>query len=341
MDRQRGSLLIELSVVLVLLLVLGIGSVSLLKQRAEQQRIENMAVWMLRLQQGVQFFLDTNADALAQTQHPALAGIHDVFEPTASELQQLGFLPASFALSYPISIVLYREGVCPGVRCYVHAVIARPDPFLLKNGAVNQDALSQWQLNTAAKGFVVTAARPQWLSGSDRQIQNTTAIFKTVFAAGTVALTASTDPSLFGFVRQADTRNPHFKTDIDIAGSLRTEADLVSGKHLFFAQPESKGSACTNSEAIAKGSHEFLICRNGIWASFGAVSASLANLGGFYTKSLSRGNCNTGVSPLNQALNPVTKTCDCPKGYTSYPITYTLNDVLYGGHMVTYVCLSF
>lgn len=341
MYRQRGSLLIELSVVLVLVLVLGIGSVSLLKERAEQQRVENMAVWMLRLQQGVQFFLDTNADELAQNQSPNLVGINQIFEPTVTELQQLGFLPSSFSLSYLTSIVLYREGDCPGIRCHVHAVIASHQPFLRENGAVNQDALSQWQLSTAAKGFVVTAARPQWLSGADRQIPNTNAVFETPLEAGTVALTASTDPSLFGFVRQADTRNPHFKTDVDIEGSLRAEADLVSGKHLFFARTESKGSRCNNLDALAKGNNEFLICKNGIWSSFGAVSPSLTNVGGFYTRSVSRGNCNTGVSPLNNALNPVTKSCGCPNGYTPYPITYTLNDVIYGGHMVTYVCLNF
>lgn len=340
MYRQRGSLLIELSVVLILLVVLAMGSVSWLKQRAEQQQVENRAVWMLRLQQGVQFFLDTHADPLAQSQTPAIVGIAQAFEPTVAELKQLGFLPSSFSLSYPISIELYREGSCPGVRCHVHAVIASQSPYLRKNGAVNQDALSQWRLSTAAKGFVVTANRPQWLSGADRQIPNTAALFKTAFAPGTVALAASTDPSLFGFVRQADTRNPYFKTDVDIEGSIRTDADLVSGQHLIFSRTEQKGASCNKVGAIAKGTNEFLICRNGVWASYGAVSPSLAKLGGFYTRSVSRGNCNTGVSPLSQALNPVTRTCGCPTGYSSYPITYTVNDLIYGGHMVTYLCIS-
>lgn len=337
MYRQRGSLLIELSVVLVLLVVVAMGSVAWLKQQAEQQQVENRAVWMLRLQQGVQFFLDTHADALAQSQSPSILGIDQVFEPTVAELKQLGFLPSSFFLSYPISIELYREGNCPGVRCHVHAVIASQSPFLRKNGAVNQDALSQWQLSTDAKGFIVTATRPQWLSGADRQISNTTDLFKAAFAPGTVALTASTDPSLFGFVRQADTRNPYFKTDVDIEGSIRTDADLVSGQHLVFTRAEQKGANCHKVGAIAKGEDEFLTCKDGVWSRFSSVSASL---GGFYTRSVNRGNCNTGVPPLSQALNPLTRTCGCPTGYSSYPITYTANDLIYGGHMVTYVCLS-
>ena len=341
MYKQRGSLLIELSVVLVLMLLLGVGSVSWLVQRAEQQRVENIAVLMLRLQQGVQFFLDTHANTLAQSAVPKITGVSQAFQPSVLELRQLGFLPASFIESDLSFIQLYRDGVCPGVRCYVHAVISHKSPFLLPNGAVDLEALRQWQFSTMAKGLAVSAKHPDWLTGPNRKIPNTTALLKTVLPIGTLALTASTDPSLFGFVRQADTRNPNFKTDVSIQGSVRTDADLISSGHLLFSRVESVGGRCTKNAAIARGVNGFLICQGGVWQAFGAEPLPRGSMGGFYTRSLSQGNCSVGVGPLSNGINPVSNTCGCPAGYKAHPIVYSNNGMHYGGNMVTYACMVF
>lgn len=281
MRRQQGVIIVELLIAIGLLTLIVVGSVHWLKQRGEQLQVEQLAVWMLEAQQGLQHFISEHKQALLDAEHLELTieGVMQASSPTLEELQLLGFLSPSFPLTYAVRIRLYQEGDCPGQRCHVQAIMYSEKPLLTQQGVANQQALAQWRLHTQAYGLAVTALRPDWLVGSQMHVANRGQDLGEVLPPGTVALVASTNKEQFVKVVEKATSDP---TD---TGSIYSDEDLIARRDVLAGRDVSAGrdiqaeryfvlpntsipnSVCVKDGAISRAQDGtgLLLCERGRW----------------------------------------------------------------------------
>ena len=267
MHRQRGSLLIELSVVLLLGLLLAVGSVSWLKQRAEQQKIEQLALWMRSVQTGVQHYLEANAKYLVAHTPEFIVGFNNVWQPTVAELVAAQYLPTQFITSSQVHIGVRLSDCTTEQRCYAEALIVYDQPLLNAKAQPDSEALAHWLRYTQSTGLVVRGQQPQWFSAADRRVANPYAPLTRSFPAGSVALQASTDHSHLSYLRIRDPRNPEFQADVDIAQDLRVGQDLHVSRFLTLPHTEQPDTACSLNGALAR-NHQalgLLLCDTGRW----------------------------------------------------------------------------
>lgn len=326
MPKQQGSLLIELSVVLVVLLLLGTGLSTWLKQTAEQQKIENLAYWMLTVQQGVQRYMDTYAAQLLDHSSPEpVTGSSNVWRPTVAELIQAQFLAPDIQGSDRLAIHINPTGCGPDA-CHIEALVIYDAPLILVKGGVNLEATAQWLTKTQAKGYVVYDHSPQWLTGATRRIPNPPLPSVPALPVGTVALLATTDTVESTYLRLNDRRNPNFQAQVDIGGALRVEQDIHTHGYLFLAPLAQPQAPCSNEGALSRDQSTLFICEEGKWvqASRGTLTEPLLikqffevvlnmalpmplHQGGYYGLSVgARGN------QVCWLANPLTEGCDCP-----------------------------
>lgn len=332
MAKQEGSLLIELALVLMLMLALSTGAATWLKYRAEQQKTENLAHWMLGVQQGVQRYLDTYAThLLQQDSSTAISGFVDEWHPTVAELVAAQFLAADFVYNSQISIYVQPAG-CAIDTCHLDALVVYEVPLITPKGHIDLEATAHWLAHTQGKGYVVYEHRPQWLAGASRRLLNPLAGQTQALAVGTVALLASTDNADALFLKLKDRRNPHFQTDVDSAGSLRAAQDVQAGRYLYLPSLEQAQQSCTQEGAISREQNRLLLCEEGVWILLSSQSIydpaqiklffeEVLNLGpsflplaqgGYYGKS--KDTVRTMACWLS---NPLTQACSCPAGFTN------------------------
>lgn len=351
MPKQQGSLLIELSVVLVVLLILGMGLSTWLKQTAEQQKVENLAYWMLTVQQGVQRYLDTYAGQLLNSSSPEpVTGSSNVWRPTVAELIQAQFLAPDIQSSDRLTILIKPAGCGPDA-CHIEALVIYDSPLVLAKGGVNLEAAAQWLTKTQAKGYVVYDHSPQRLTGATRRIPNPPLPSVPALPVGTVALLATTDTVESTYLRLNDRRNPNFQAEVDIGGALRVEQDIHTKGYLFLAPLAQPQAACSSEGALSREQSALFICEQGKWVQvsratltdplaikrFFEVVLNMSALplplyqGGYY--GLSVGARGTQVCWLS---NPLTEMCDCPLHYkTAILITTKQMPSYYSGNYLT------
>ena len=310
MKTQKGSLLIELSLVLGLLLLLSVGAATWLKHKADQQKVENLAHWMLSVQQGVQQYLDTNRQSLLQTSGSvSIAGFVNKWRPTVAELASTGFLARDFVSSNALQIQVQPVG-CASDICHVEALITYSQPLLTRSGQVNFEATAHWLGQVRGQGYVVPLTAPG-----------------AAFAAGTVALLATTDTTEMLYLKLKETRNPEFQSDVDVGGSVRTDEDVEIGQFLYLPSLGKSQTACMAEGAMSRDDTQLLLCNKGVWQQVSRQSALDAThirlgfelmlgfranafplaMGGYYAQSLG----GRGIRAC-WLLNPLTGSCSCP-----------------------------
>lgn len=331
MNKQQGTLLIELGLVLVLLIMMSTGVGAWLKYKAEQQKIEHLAHWMLSVQRGVQRYLDANGVHLLQHDTVTqIEGFIDEWRPTVNELVVAQYLAADSVVNSHVEIHIQPAGCGPDM-CHLDAVIAYTKPLLTRAGHIDLDAAAHWLIHTQAKGYVVYEKTPQWLTGAARRLANPLLGQAQPFQVGTIAVLSSTDNSDSLYLTLRERRNPSFQADVDIEGYVQAKGDVRSGRYFYLPSLGEPQMQCATEDAISRKEKQLLLCQNGVWvqlsnysltdpqhikAFFEAVlgleteSLPLAS-GGYY--GMSRGGYGY---PACWLLNPLTKFCACPQGTT-------------------------
>lgn len=253
MHKQKGSLLVELAVVVAIITLIAAGTVVWMTQQAEKTKTESLAVFMLSIQQGLQSLLDTYAFDLLKNSSFSLPGVSSLHQPTLQELKQLGFLAPSFPVNNAVKLVLYKEGSCPGAQCHIHGLVYSTQPLLNKKQQVNMHAVAQWQSEAKGAGLVVLQNKPMTFTGVQLVVEQQKLPVGLHFPVGTVALLASTDASIIARGGLNANENPNFQTDVDIQGSLNTANDLHVGRYLVLPRTETLGATCSITGAVARG----------------------------------------------------------------------------------------
>ena len=351
MPKQQGALLIELSVVLMVLLLLGTGLSAWLKQTTEQQKIENLAYWMLTVQQGVQRYLDVHAAQLLDASSPEpVTGSSNVWRPTIDELIQAQFLAPDTQGDDRLSIHIKPVG-CGVDACHLEALVIYDSPLVLTKGGVNLEATAQWLAKTQAKGYVVYDHSPQWLTGAARRIPNPPLPLAAALPIGTVALLATTDTAESMYLRLNDRRNPNFQAEVDIAGALRVEQDIHTQGYLFLAPLAQPQASCSSEGALSREQSTLFICEEGKWVQVSKATLTdplvikrffevVLNMSAFPLPLYQGGyyGLSVGVrgTPVCWLSNPLTEICDCPSGYrTAILITTKQMPSYYSGSQLT------
>ena len=267
MHKQKGSLLVELAVVVAIITLIATGTVVWMTQQAEKTKVKSLAVLMLSIQQGVQSLLDTHAFELLQSPTFSLEGVNNLNQPTLQELKQLGFLAPSFPLNSTIKLVLYREGGCPGEQCHIHGLIYSKQALLNKKQQVDMSAVTQWQSEAKGAGLVVQPASPTRFTGVQLVVEHQSLPAGLKFSEGIVALLASTDASIVARGGLSAHRNPNFQTDVDVNGSVTMSNDLHVGRYLVLPHTEKLGADCSISGAVARGddNNGLMSCEQNKW----------------------------------------------------------------------------
>ena len=327
MTKQGGSLLIELALVLMLLLGLSTGVGAWLKYKAEQQKAENLAHWMLSVQQGAQRYLDAYAPQLLQTSAaPAIIGFSDAWRPTVAELSQARFLAADFVANDQLSIQVQPAG-CADEICHVEALISYAEPLLTPSGHVNLEATAQWLSQAQGKGYVVYEHTPHWLSGVSRRLANPPLGHSQSLAIGTVAMLASTDTTGSLYLRIKERRNPDFQANVDVAGSVRASEDLQAGRYLYLPSLGQTQAHCEHEGSISREQTQLLLCDQGVWVQLSSHSRldskqikvffeQVLNLGEQFLPTAAGGYYGESKDGRDSMacwlFNPITKDCSCP-----------------------------
>lgn len=237
---QRGALLIELAIGIALLTLMAVGTVSWMAQQAEKTKVESLAVAMQAVQQGMQSFLDTHAAELISATDFTVSGISNMYEPTLSELQQLGFLAPSFTTNASVKIGAYKEGACPGTSCHIHALIYSTQALVNKKQQIDLQAIAQWQGAVKGAGLVLQPQYPDAFTGVQRVVELQNLPSGLTFSVGSVALLAS-------------------------VGGL--EEDTRVGRYLVLPHTERLGDSCLTEGAVTRNEEGqgLLVCEENKW----------------------------------------------------------------------------
>ncbi len=308
---QRGFVLLELIVAVLLATLLAVWGAQSLVNRLNDASAQAHAAWMLSLRQAVQGYIERHADALARADHqPALAaaGYADWARPGIAELKAGALLASGFPESAPAgggaTVRLLRHGACPGNDCRIEALIHGNAPFLHKTtGHVDEQKVAQWLMASQGWGGWVAATRPAVIGGAAFEYANPSWPGAPL-PPGTVALAVTGDQLRhLDFLRVGDARDPDFQGGATVQGSIETGADLRVQRYLYMGTPEQALASCVETGAISRSSDGgMLVCRDQRWRPMQRGS------GGFSTHQW-RGCQNTNGA---STANPVTGACSCP-----------------------------
>jgi competence protein ComGC len=320
--KQRGFAVLELLLVVLIATLLAVWAAGTLVQKINDAHAQGSAAWMLTARKAVQSYTERYADALMQADHIgslASKGYADWTAPTLQELKSDHLLAPGFpetgVQGAGLLIRVMRQGAaCPGADCRVEALIYSASPYLHRaSQRVDEQMVAQWMLASEGWGGMVTAARPDRISGPAFQFNNPP-VTGAPLPPGTVALAVtSQQPGMQDFLRVRDARDPDFqgrvtiKEELDIGESAYVRGYLHLGPQGYEYDP------CPENGAVAR---EYmgglLVCNKLQWRSAGRGG------GGGYAVN-SRYGCKT--SGGGSTANPVTRACSCPEGHASVIIS--------------------
>lgn len=215
-SKQKGYLLIELAVAAVLATLIGMQTVSWWRHKAQEQRFEALAGWMLALQKGVQQYLFTSYDSSSLS--TPLGEPHEI---TVSQLIQDGFVSSALHQTPELKIRVFAETNCLPERCHVHSVIYTDTALekIIANSS-SEYWLNYWLSLTADRGLVVRPSLPTQLVGIYQQFNNAGADIGATLPANTLAVYASIPIGQRQFLQFYEKENPNFETEVDINGYM-------------------------------------------------------------------------------------------------------------------------
>lgn len=320
MEAQRGSILLEYLVVMLLTLMAAFWAVSAWSERRETLELESKALWMQAVQKAVTHYIERFSHELIDAEPysaQTLAGVAvaDWQHPTIVELKALGLLPESFSsgIEQKVKLWVFKETQgCADEFCFLHAVIAAQRPLLNRQGVADAKRLSIWRELTHGAGLVVQAPYQQWIAGRHLRWPNDFGRYGAL-ADGTVALAVQGDELWHRYLRVRDDRDPLFQNQVTAAGPVYSEQSLSTEGYLAMRTQAQPGAACPEQGALAHDSNfpALLACKQGRW------SWVIGQDGGHYIQDM-RGNCHHPA--LGDTSNSMSGVCGCGEFFFAEPI---------------------
>jgi len=312
--RQRGSILLEYMVVLLLSLLAAVWAVDRWAKKKAELRVEAKVLWMQALQQATERYIESYGHLLSQSPpHSAIelegVWLQDWQQPSLTELQQLGLLSTAFTQfgTPPGRIWIFEQTPCWQEPCFLHGLIVANEPLLTPGGVADAHLLEVWRSLTQGAGLSVQAPYTQWLAGEHFRWPNDFAQ-QGALPEGTIALAVQGEQLWHRYLRVGDERDPMFQNEVTAGGPIHSDSALSSSGHLTLGLQALPGASCPEAGAFAHHADipALLVCRAGQW------QLLLGNDGGHFVSNL-LGQCFHPM--LGNTTNPVTGTCGCPNNY--------------------------
>lgn len=213
--KQKGYLLIELALVIVLVALLSVQTMSWWRNKAQEQRLEALANWMLVVQKGVQQYLFTFHDS--STSRPSIIEPQEI---TLSTLIEAGFVSSAIQNTTEVKIKIFPEKNCITKEyCHLHSVIHTTKVLEhLVEPSQSEYWLNSWLGLTGERGLVVRARSSKQLAGIYQQFSNEVGVIGEVLPVNALAVYASIPLGQRQFLQFYEKQNPRFETDVDING---------------------------------------------------------------------------------------------------------------------------
>jgi hypothetical protein len=314
--RQRGLALLELAIAAAMACMIALWASGKLAQEVEDAADQATGVWMLEIQRAMRQMMAQHFDTLAAdgsardgAGQPVYA---DALQPGLHELKRQGYLPLAFPEQGPgalhVHIRILRDAGCPGEACRLDA-LAHTTRALVRSGTDEANLPRIAAVVMAAGGLAgsVSAAQPAHLRGANFDFPNPLVPGTAPLPPGTVAVWAGMkELDKSRFLRQGDRRDPAFRGDVSVAGSLASVGRVVAGEHLKLGAVVAAGERCAEDGLLGRdASGGLLSCVAGQWAIPGGF-------GGAYAENHLYG-CS-GADAISTA-NPRTGACSCPPGF--------------------------
>jgi type II secretory pathway pseudopilin PulG len=295
--RQKGYLLVELGLVLIVSTMLLAGQFSKIIDAVNQLNAESTASYLKEVQGGVNRYIEENLQAL-KTGNAVGPGFPTPLQPTIAQLQNPAFkyldarlFPTS-ALDLPFKIVLTRDPACntnaDDPACVISG-IAHSTAAYRQDGQVRSDVLATAISAIGKDGAMSYAEAPAVL----RFQGGTTMPNPVANTPGILAIRVGNHSGLTSLLA------PYYRLDgskkltgsmnaggFDI-GAVRnlavTEAtttkDLTVSGLATLATTAVPGSACGVHGSVARSSNEsgLVVCRSGTWSAVGTTVPGVAD----------------------------------------------------------------
>lgn len=213
--KQKGYLLIELALAITLVTLLAVHTMSWWRHKAEEQRLEALASWMLVVQKGVQQYLFTFYDSSTST--PSMVEPHEI---TLLTLIQAGFISSAMQPTSELKILIFPEKSCIAQEyCHLHSVIYTTNVLeRMVDLSQSEYWLNVWLGLTAERGLVVRSRSSKKLAGIYQQFINEKEAIGAQLPINTLAVYASIPLGQRQFLQFYEKENPKFETEVDING---------------------------------------------------------------------------------------------------------------------------
>ena len=337
MSDQRGFVLLEWLVAVVLATLLAIWASQAWVNRVNDAAAASAARWMKGVEQSVHAYLRKHGVRIREADTPQALlseGYADWSRPTLAELKADGVLhqgfPDTVLKTGGVDIRVMREGECPEQPCHLDTIIAGQRAMQSRAGRVDEGMLAQWLIAAQGAGAAVHPDRPHRLQGHRFSFPNPP-VAGWELVPGTVAMAITREQlEALDYLQVGDTRDPEFRNQVSVGQGLQAQGDLASEAGVLRLMSSRQAqSACTHEDAVARDATlGLLTCVMGEWQPVQQYR------GAFSTNS--RFGCQTpeGAS----TANPLTGGCYCPPGSGAMQISEGAVDIAARGMVRGYIC---
>lgn len=256
LKRQRGQVLLECLLALVLLLMASVWASAQWQSRVDQTRIHAMAMWLLSVRDAI----GQDADFL-RANDPSLTSV-------VTRLKQLGRLPAGFGVQPPLPMRLSLVAVSPPCS----AQVCRQEGLLVAEPSAGVDASLAHQqamdllLALEGKGAIVLSGAAQSLHGPTIHYTNPLPGGRNL-PIGSVALSIWRSDHLPPYVRLQEDRAVRFSGDVQFEGNVSVHRPLLAQAGVVIGSAAGEGATCAPPGLISTFADGGLaLCQGGFWA---------------------------------------------------------------------------
>jgi type II secretory pathway pseudopilin PulG len=284
--RQKGYLLVELGLVLIVSTMLLAGQFSKIIDAVNQLNAESTASYLKELQGGVNRYIEENLQSL-KTGNAIGPAFPTPLKPTIAQLQNPAFkyvdarLFATTALELPFNIVLTRDPACAtnadDPACVISGV-AHSTAAYRQEGQVRSDVLATAMSAIGKDGAMSYAEAPEVL----RFQGGTTMPNPVANTPGILAIRVGNHSGLTSLLA------PYYRLDgskkltgsMDAGGfDIKQVKDLELSGDARFAATGVPGGTCGTATSVRQNQNGtgLVICTGGIWQQIGNVVLGIAD----------------------------------------------------------------
>lgn len=289
--RQRGYLLIELGLVLVISTILLAGTFSKIVDAVDQLNADSTAEYLKEFQGSVNRYIEDNLLALKSGN--AVTGFGVPLQPSIAQLRATGnYLDPSFgntsALGLSFAVRLETQGTCPGAAdCVITGIVYSTAGYKDLSGQVHTDVLAKAFSGLGPDGAMSYAEAPSLLRFQGGQ----TLANPAGNTAGVIAIRVGNGSGLTGLL------NPYYRLDgskkltgsmdannnninnVDSlkAATVNAQTVNVSGDLGMMGAGATPGAACGSDPVVRKtaSGNAMAICSGGTWQQIGSVVSGI------------------------------------------------------------------